>query len=169
MSFLDTSDDFELCNRVFCELSKDAIKVDTCSDLERVVRLVWDSSGLMGNGGLHRLLEGNYPGDPAFVYTVDAYRHIGAQSACEALQAAFRRFPGGVLPIDIRERLRIFESIPKQIWDQIEARYYAADKETERCLARFIRKNRSEYEYLIEMRRAEQQVPPDGRQKRGHR
>src|SRR5687768_13688871 len=113
MSIFDTRDDFELCNQVFCAFAKNAINVDACGELERIVRLVWDSSGLIGNGGLRRLFEGDYPGDPGFVYTVAAYQRIGAQRAYEALQAVFRKFPGSLLPDDIDERLRMFDSLPK--------------------------------------------------------
>jgi len=154
VSILDTTDDFDLCNQVFSGLAKTPIDVNSCGELERVVRLVWDSSGLIGNGGLHRLFEGDYPGDPGFVYTVAAYQRIGARAAYETLQAAFRQFPRGVLPGEIEERLRVFESIPKETWDEIEGRYYAADEETEHCLARFIREHRSGYEQLLGTRRA---------------
>src|SRR6185503_11800205 len=114
MSILNTSDDFELCDGVWCALSENKIDVDACGELERVVRLVWDSSGLIGNGGFHRLFEADYLGDPGFVCTVAAYKRISAEAGYEALQAAFRQFPGGVLPADIQERLRIFKSIPQQ-------------------------------------------------------
>jgi hypothetical protein len=156
MSILDTADDFKLCDRVWCALSESSINLDTCGELERVVRLVWDSSGLIGNGGFHRLFEGDYPNDPGFVYTVAAYKRIGAEAAYEAMQAAFRQFPGGVLPADIKQRLRVFESLPEKTWEDIEGRYYEADKETERCLARFIREHRGGYEQLLGDERAEQ-------------
>jgi len=162
MTILDTPDDFELCDRVWCALSENTIDVDACGELERVVRLVWDSSGLIGNGGFHRLFEGDYPGDPGFVYTVAAYKRIGAGGAYYALQAAFRQFPSGVVPADIHERLRAFESLPEKSWDEIERRYYDADKETERCLARFIREHRSGYELLLGARRAEPGASPNG-------
>lgn len=162
MSIFDTPDDFELCDRVFCELSDDVINVETCTELERVVRLVWDSSGLIGNGGMHRLFEGDYPGDPGFVYTVAAFRRIGAQRAYEALQEAFRQFPGGVLPADTEERLRSFESQPEQTWRAIEARFYDAAEETERCLARFIREHRCEYKQLLTAKRAKLDGPSRG-------
>ena len=155
MSILDTADDFELCDRVWCALSESTINVDTCGELERVVRLVWDSSGLIGNGGVHRLFEGDYPGDPGFAYTVAAYQRIGARTAYEALQDAFRQFPGGVLPATIEDRLRVFESTPKKTWDEIERRYYDAGKDTEYSLARFIREHRSGFERLLARRRAE--------------
>jgi len=155
MSILDTQDDFRLCDLVFCALSENRIDVEACSELERVVRLVWDSSGLIGNGGFHRLFEGDYPGDPGFVYTVAAYQRIDARAAYEALQAAFRQFPGGVLPAEIEERLRVFESLPQETWEEIEGRYYDADIETEHCLARFIREHRNGYEQILALRRAE--------------
>jgi hypothetical protein len=162
MSILDTLDDFKLCDQVWCALSEHKIDVNACGELERVVRLVWDSSGLIGNGGFHRLFEGDYPGDPGFVYTVAAYKRIGAEATYEALQVAFRQFPGGVLPADIHERLRVFESIPEQTWEEIEGRYYDADKATERCLAQFIREHRSGYEQLLAARRAEPCASPSG-------
>jgi hypothetical protein len=162
MSILDTADDFELCDRVWCALSESTINVDTCGELERVVRLVWGSSGLIGNGGFHRLFEGDYPGDPGFVYTVAAYQSIGARSAYKALQDAVRQFPGGVMPAEIEERLRVFESTPKETWEEIEGRYYDADKETEHSLARFIREHRSGFERLLALRRAEPGASPNG-------
>jgi hypothetical protein len=162
MSILDTPDDFKLCDQVWCALSVERIDADACGELERVVRLVWDSSGLIGNGGFHRLFEGDYPGDPGFAYTVAAYKRIGAEAAYKALQAAFRQFPGGVLPTDIHERLRIFESLPEKTREEIEGRYYGADKETERCLARFIREHRSGYERLLGVNRAEPGASPNG-------
>ncbi len=137
------------------------IDVDACGELERVVRLVWDSSGLIGNGGFRRLFEGDYPGDPGFIYTVSAYKRIGAEAAYHALQAIFRQFPGGVLPVDIHESLKIFESIPEQTREDIEERYYGADKETEHCLAQFIREYRSGYERLLAARRAEPGASPN--------
>src|SRR5574337_487343 len=99
MSIRDTPDDFELCDRVFCALSESTIDVEACGELERVVRLVWDSSGLIGNGGFHRLFEGDCAGDPGFVYTISAYKRIGAEAAYRALQAIFSQFPSGVLPV----------------------------------------------------------------------
>jgi hypothetical protein len=162
MSVLDAAGDFELCDQVFGALADGPINLDTCGELERVVRLVWDSSGLIGNGGFHYLFEGDYPGDPGFVYTVAAYKRIRAQAAYAALQAAFSQFAGGVLPPSIDERLRVFESLPKETWNQIEGRYYDADKETERCLAGFIREHRSEYERLIATKRAEPSAGPNG-------
>jgi hypothetical protein len=155
MSVLDTPDDFKLCDQVWCALSGDTVDVGACDELERVVRLVWDSSGLIGNGGFHRFFEGDFPGDPGFVYTLGAYKRIRAEAACEALQAAFGQFPGGVLPADIHERLRIFESVPEQTRAEIEGRYYDADKETEHCLARFIREHRGGFEQRLEARGAE--------------
>ena len=163
MSILDTRDDFKLCDLVWCALSADSINVDTCGELERIVRLVWDSSGLIGNGGLHRLFEGDYPGDPSFIYTVAAYQRIGAWVAYEALQAAFRQFPGGVLPTEIDERLMAFDSVPKETWEEIEGRYYDADKETEHCLASFIRDHRNGYEGLLAFRQAEPDAAPNNR------
>ena len=141
MGLFDTQDNFELCDGVYRGLSQDRIDVNTCSELERVVRLVWDSCGLIGNGGFHRLFEGEYPGDPGFIYTAAAYARIGAGDAYAAVQDAIRQFPGGVVPHRLDERLRIYESLPEKGRAEIEGRYFDADKEIEFCLARFIREH----------------------------
>jgi hypothetical protein len=160
MSLLDTKDDYELCKGVYGGLSHQTINVDTCGELERVVRLVWDSCGLIENGGFHYLFEGDYPGDPGFIYTAAAYARIGARSAYEAIQDAIRQFPGGILPDQLDERIRIYESLPEERWDEIERRYYAAIKEIESCLAQFIREHRSGYQVLLDQKAAEQAAPP---------
>jgi len=156
VNILDIQDDFELCNQLFSRLAEfcNEIDVDSYTELERVVTLVWHSGGLIGNGGFHYLFEGDFSGDPGFVYTAAAYQRIGASRAYEAFQDAIRQFPGGVLPADIDERLRAYESLPKATWDQIERRYYDAAKDTETCLARFIREHRRGYEDLLNQKKS---------------
>lgn len=154
MNIFDIQDDFDLCDRVFGRFAEfcNEIDVDSYTELERVLTLVWHSSGLIGNGGFHYLLEGDFNGDPGFVYTAASYQRIGALRAYEAIQDAIKQFPGGVLPADIDERMRAYEAVPKETWDQIEGRYYDAAKDTERCLARFIRDHRSQYEDLLKQK-----------------
>jgi hypothetical protein len=164
MSVFDIQDEFKLCDRVFgrlCE-SCNEIDVDSCTELERIVRLVWHSAGLIENGGFHYLFEADFKGDPGFVYTAAAYHRIGALQAYEAFQDAIRQFPGGVLPADISERLRVYESIPAERWDEIVGRYYDATKNTEACLAGFIRKNRAQYARLLDAKGAEPVASPNG-------
>jgi hypothetical protein len=164
MSVLDMQDDFKLCDQVFgrlCDSCKQ-IDVESCSELERIVRLVWHSAGLIENGGFHYLFEGDFRGDPGFVYTAAAYHRIGALRAYEAFQDAVRQFPGGVLPPDVGERLRVYESVPAERWDEIVGRYWDATKDTERCLARFIREHRAGYERLLETKGAEPVASPNG-------
>ena len=158
MNLFDIEDDFELCDGLFGRFAEfnNAIDVDSYSELERIVTLVWHSSGLIGNGGFHYLFEGDFRGDPGFVYTAAAYQRIGAAAAYKAFQEALRQFPDGILPDDIATRLRIYESVPKETWDKIERVYYDADKETKACLARFIRKHRNDYERLLQEKEAEQ-------------
>jgi hypothetical protein len=151
VKLFDIKDDFELCDRLFGKLAEfdNVIDVDSYSELERVVTLVWHSSGLIGNGGFHYLFEGEFNGDPGFVYTAASYKRIGALAAYEAFQDATKQFPGGVLPTDSEQRIREYEAVPKEIWDKIERRYYDADKDTVKCLSRFIREHRREYEDLL--------------------
>jgi hypothetical protein len=160
MNILDTQDDFALCNSVFGGLSRNPIDVETCGEMERVVRLVWDSSGLIGNGGFHYLFEGDYPGDAGFVYTAAAYARIGARKSYEAIQEAIRQFPGGILPDNLVERIRIFESLPEEGWDEIARKFYAADKEVVGCLASFIREHHNEFQALLNHKAAEQAQSP---------
>lgn len=156
----DIEDDFELCNKVFGSFANLCNKIDVASyeELERVVTLVWHSFGLIGNGGFHFLFEGDYAGDEGFVYTVAAYHRIGALTAYRAFQDAFRAFPRGALSADIDERLRLYESKPKRIWDGIERRFYGAEKEIVSNLAKFIRDNRHGFEQLLEQKLATQRT-----------
>lgn len=127
---LDIQDDFELCNEVFSRLcdSCNEIDVGSCAELERIVRLVWHSAGLIENGGFRYLFECDFMGDPGFVYTAAAYHRIGALRAYEAFQDAVRQFPGGVLPHDINERLRLYESVPQERWDEIAGRFWTRQR-----------------------------------------
>ena len=151
MKLFDNKNDFELCSQLFGRFAEfnNEIDVDSYGELERVVTLVWQSSGLIGNGGFHYLFEGDFKGDPGFVYTAASYKRIGAVEAYEAFQDAIKQFPDGVLPTDTEQRIREYEAVPKEIWDKIERRYYDADKDTAKCLARFIRDHRSDYERLL--------------------
>jgi hypothetical protein len=126
------------------------------------VRLVWHSAGLIENGGFHYLFEGDFRGDPGFVYTAAAYHRIGAFRAYEAFQDAIRQFPGGLLPTEVSQRLRVYESIPAERWDEIAGRYYDATKDTEGCLARFIREHRDDYARVLETKGAEPVTAPNG-------
>ena len=119
MSLFDIQDNFEICDQLFgrlCE-SCNEIDVDSCTELERVVTLVWHSSGLIENGGFHYLFEGDFRGDPGFVYTAAAYHRIGAFRAYEAFQDAIGSSPA-TLPTEVRERLRVYESIPGERWTE---------------------------------------------------
>lgn len=156
MKLLDIANDFELCDGVFCALSDTCIDAEQCCELERVVRLVWDSSGLIENGGFRCLFEGDYPGDSGFIYTVAAYKRVGARNAYDALRDAMRKFPDRLPPHDIAERMRIYDTRADSEWDEIADRFFEAKSEIVTCLAEFIRSHRVEYERLLEQRRAKQ-------------
>ena len=103
MNLFDIQDDSKLCDELFGRFAEfsNEIDVDSHSELERIVTLVRHSSGLIGNGGFHYLFEGDFRGDPGFVYTAAAYQRIGAADAYKAFQEAFRQFPEGILPDNI--------------------------------------------------------------------
>lgn len=148
-----TTDDVDLCDGVFCAIAEvTGNQIDAANEPEpcRTVTLVWQSGGIIGNGGFRYLFEGDFNGDPGYRLTAAAYQKIGANDAYAAFRDALALFPNTELPADIEERLRLYESHPEDILDAVDSRFFAADGDIQRMLARFIRSNRDAIrEYLI--------------------
>ena len=72
--------------------------------------LVYHSHGIIGNGGFQYLFEGDFPGDPDFLLTRQAYKTIGASDASAAFEKAFAVFPDSTPPADINRRLKMWQS-----------------------------------------------------------
>jgi hypothetical protein len=106
---------------------------------ERVIMLVWHSGGIIGNGGFEYLFAGEFPGDPDFHITAEAYRIAGIDSSYEAFQAAFRLFPGGIVPHDPQERSRLYEAANKSAREALNRKVWHDDRVTAKKLAEFIR------------------------------
>jgi len=164
MSAFDTQNDFQLCNNIFCLFAEknNIVDVNTYDEIERTITLVWLSHGLIGNGGFRHLFEGEYNGDSGFIYTIASYKKIGAQHAYDACVLAVHNFPNGIIPLDINERNVAINALPANTWDQANSNYYAAQRDTETCLARFIREHRKEMTTLLKGKIAEH-APPAGR------
>jgi hypothetical protein len=77
---------------------------------QQTVMLVYHSHGIIGNGGFQYLFEGDFPGDPEFLLTRQAYKTIGAEDASAAFEKAFAVFPASTPPADIERRLEMWQS-----------------------------------------------------------
>ncbi|MCO6042439.1 DMP19 family protein [Aeoliella sp. ICT_H6.2] len=77
---------------------------------QQTVMLVYHSYGILGNGGFQYLFEGDFPGDPEFLLTRQAYKTIGASDASAAFEKAFAVFPNSTPPADIDRRLEMWQS-----------------------------------------------------------
>lgn len=110
---------------------------------ERVIMLVWHSSGIIDNGGFEYLFAGQFPGDPDFSITAEAYKTAGLVRGHEAFQEAFALFPGGTVPHDPAERDRLFHWANRSARDRIKRKLWqdARDGSREKKLTEFIRKN----------------------------
>jgi hypothetical protein len=125
-ALLALTDDFELCNGVFKHFAdfNNRIDVDTYTEEERIVTLVWHASGIIGNGGFEYLFEGWFTGDPGYVYTAAAFKTIGATQSYAAFQRALGVFRDQY-PEDPAEREAVFHRVPedertaisRQFWD----------------------------------------------------
>ncbi len=77
---------------------------------QQTVMLVYHSHGILGNGGFQYLFEGDFPGDPEFLLTRQAYKTIGALDASTAFEKAFAVFPNSTPPASIDRRLEMWQS-----------------------------------------------------------
>jgi len=103
--------------------------------------LVWHSSGIIGNGGFEYLFAGEFPGDPDFRITGEAYRIAGIDRSYEAIQAALSFFPGGIAPRDPQQRSRLYELANKSAREGLNRKVWHDDRARVKKLAEFIRTN----------------------------
>ena len=110
---------------------------------EQVIMLVWHSSGIIDNGGFEYLFAGEFPGDPDYHITAEAYKTAGLLRAYEAFQEAFALFPGGKVPDDCAERHQQYQAANRSARDRLDRKLWqdGYDGTRERKLAEFIRKN----------------------------
>src|SRR5688572_26677297 len=147
---LDSADDFELCNGVFMHITGrygDELNVEKQTEPERVVTLVWHSSGIIGNGGFQYLFEGTFNGDPGFVLTAAAFRRIGCGEAAEAFEQALALFENNRPPSNIEHRLEIYQSVLEENRMRIDEKFWDAGSDLDAKLAAFIRANAQALEH----------------------
>ncbi len=136
--------DFDLVNGTFVKIGARYhhwLDASQYTPEEAVVALVWHSSGLIGNGGLEYLFAGEFPGDPDFRITAEAYRTAGIKRSYEAFQAAFRLFPGNVVPCDPEERSRLYDAANKSARAALDREFWQDEPAITKRLSEFIRAN----------------------------
>ncbi|QDT36529.1 hypothetical protein Pan189_08880 [Stratiformator vulcanicus] len=122
---------------------------------QQTVMLVYHSFGIIGNGGFQYLFEGDFPGDPEFLLTRQAYKTIGASAASAAFEKAFAVFPNSTPPADIDRRLEMWQSKYK-LMDAIkdksspDALYFDAMDGVMKKLNAYIKSNDAEFASLPE-------------------
>lgn len=106
-----TSDD--LADATFARIIKqhgDDVDPSKIPKPQQTVMLVYHAHGIIGNGGFQYLFEGDFPGDPEFLLTRQAFKTIGAEDASAAFDKAFAVFPNSTPPADIDRRLEMWQS-----------------------------------------------------------
>ena len=123
---------------------------------QQTVLLVYQSYGLIGNGGFQYLFEGDFPGDPEFLLTRQAYMTIGATGASAAFQKAFAVFPNSTPPADIDRRVEMWQS-RYNLMDSIKDKsspdymYFAARDGVMERLNAYIESNEADFASLPEL------------------
>src|SRR3989304_1146344 len=154
---IDTIDDFDVCNVVFqCigDRYDHMIVADKYSNEERVVMLVWHATGIIENGGFEYLFEGDFPGDPGFRLTAQAFEQINCEQAATAFREAMALFPNSQVPEDIKVRQKLYKSIPESVREKINEKFFHADWEKagefrlRHKLAEYIRKHKTAFAHL---------------------
>jgi hypothetical protein len=146
---LEKAPDFELVNSTFVKIGdrhNHWVDVSKYTPEERVIMLVWHSSGIIDNGGFEYLFSGDFDGDPDFRITAEAYKTAGLMRGYESFQEAFALFPGGKVPHDAEERSNQYEQTDKTKREAINTKNWKDGWENlrEKELARYIRANISE-------------------------
>lgn len=149
-ALLATDDDPELCDAVFCRFAElnNEIDVDSYTEEERVVTLVWHAAGIIGNGGFEYLFEGDFNGDPGFIQTAAAFKTIGALESYAAFQRALSIF-GGQYPADPEQRIDAWQRVSEDERDAIERQFYDDEEIMHAGLARYIRERRVRFSELL--------------------
>lgn len=119
----------------------------------QTVLLVYHSHGILGNGGFQYLFEGDFPGDPEFLLTRQAYQTIGAADVIAAFEKAFAVFPHSTPPANIEQRLEMWQAkhnLMASLTDKSspDMMYFHARKGVMKKLSDYINANPSEFASL---------------------
>ena len=139
---IDNATDYELCRAVFNGLDKkygNKIDATIYTQEARIVILADHARGIIGNGGFRYLFEGDFPGDPGFRLTLEAFETIGVRRAVSAFKKALAAFPNSRPPTDIETRIHFFIGIPYARRHKVDKEFWDADDEITQKLAKYIR------------------------------
>jgi hypothetical protein len=106
--------------------------------------------GIIGNGGMSYLFGTHINDDPQFILSAAAYELIGAHAASDAFKKAMSLFVGGVPPGRAMERNKAYNSIPDDKQNAVDSEFFETGDEIVRCLANFIRQNRSSIDEFLQ-------------------
>jgi hypothetical protein len=145
-TLLAKANDFDLVNGTFLKIGDRHghwVDASQYTPEERVIMLVWHSSGIIDNGGFEYLFSDDFDGDPEFKITAETYKTAGLTRGYEAFQEAFRLFPNGQVPNDSEERIRQYKLADKSVREEINRKLWSEDWEKlrEKKLAQYIRDN----------------------------
>jgi hypothetical protein len=153
---INSASDYKLCSGAFLLIYRILWQDNpelSVPEPARTVLLIWQSAGVIGNGGFSYLFEGSYNSDSDYsVVAIDSYRRIGMTEACAAFADALRQFPCGLPPTEVEERNAALAALPDDAFDEMNIRYYGATEEgkLEASLAQFIRENKEELARVLE-------------------
>ena len=144
--------DFNVCegvsSRIIDRYNND-VDVGKATQHESTVVLVWQSLGIIQNGGFRYLLECDFKGDPDFRKAARAFRTIGCQLSADAFDQVLALFPKEKPLPDMERRTRTycrkFTGFPNPIDSQF---FGARGDEIAKRLAHYIRQNASEFAHL---------------------
>lgn len=136
--------DFELCTRT-CRKILDQNSEDSLAtnypEKERVVVIVVTVAGIIDNGGFHSLFSSTLPGDPQYLYTIEAFKQIGCSKALDSIKKALSLFPNSSPPEDDKLRIKLYEKHPEKLRDRIDSKFWKEHDNITKCLANYIRAN----------------------------
>jgi len=131
----------------------DGVDASAMPEPHRVVLFVFHAHVTLRHGGFRSLFDSEFPGDPDFRRTLQAFETIGAADASDAFRRALSVFPDSVPPVDLDDRREILRS--GQAANLIDADgespdtvYFASAADVTDKLSRYIEHNREEFESL---------------------
>ncbi|MBD3674085.1 MAG: DUF4375 domain-containing protein [Planctomycetaceae bacterium] len=145
-TLLAEANDFDLVNGTFIKIGDRYghwVDASQYTPEERVIMLVWHSSGIIDNGGFEYLFSSDFDGDPEFKITAEAYKTVGLTRGYEAFQDAFKVFPNGKVPHESEERIQQYQRAADSVRDEINTKHWKDGWEDlrEKMLAKYIRDN----------------------------
>lgn len=133
---------FEYCDNVWRNIINKYPKAKNASDYpvpEQTVILIWALSGIIGNGGFEYLFESDLPGDAGLILCKKALQVIGCSTAVELIEEVLNRINAMDVSVSKHDR---FMSIPEDLRDNWDARFWAEMDNINEKLASYITENK---------------------------